>query len=84
MDYIYTEEDLEDSGTHHAEHDLEWRWDDTTPNTYVAHLRLEEGDTGPLDVEGPCFAVYRQFRRQGSRKALTVTGDLTVTIHEVL
>jgi len=78
---IYTDDDLDLVGTHHSESDLEWCWDDETPNTYTAHLRLEEGDTGPLDVEGPCLATYRQFRRHYNCKLGPAVGDISVTTH---
>lgn len=63
--YCYTEDDLETESTHTAEHELEWAWSDGTA-TYTAVLRLEEGDTGPHDIEGPCIATYTKTGKHGS------------------
>jgi hypothetical protein len=73
---IWTVDDLEESGTRYGLYDLEWRWDEDSPNTpdahtnqehlgFVATLRLDEDDTGPLGAKGPCLAVYRKVGREG-------------------
>lgn len=67
---IYTVDDLA-SGRHYDEGDLEW---DYEGHYFTASLQLDEGDTGPLDVEGPCLAVYRMPYDQS---------DLTVVVTEL-
>ena len=69
--YIFTEDDLEIDTVEYLIGDLPWRWDTTTSNTYTASVTLNEGDTAPLNVEGPCFALYHREGLNGEPSVTT-------------